>query len=64
MQHARSIALILSLSTGNISPQYHCYMDDTFDTVVGTEAHLIPKSQWQIKTKFKSESVKKKGGAE
>jgi hypothetical protein len=57
MQHARSVTLILSLSTGNVSPQYHCHMDDTFDTVVGSEAKLIPKSKWQVKTKFKSEGT-------
>jgi hypothetical protein len=60
MQHARSIALVLSLSTGNVSPQYHCYMDNTFDTVVGAEARFIPKSQWQAKTKFKGEVVEER----
>jgi hypothetical protein len=64
MQHARSVALILSLSTGNVSPQFHCHMDDTFDTVVGTEARLMPKSQCQIKTRFKNEDVEVKNEKE
>jgi hypothetical protein len=43
MQHAQSVASILSLSTGNVSLQYHCYIDDTFDTVVGSEVYPISK---------------------
>lgn len=31
-------------------------MDDTFNTVVGPGANLIPTSKWQVKTKFKSET--------
>ncbi len=55
MQHAQSITLILCLSTGNVSLQYHCYMGDTFDTVVGAEACPIPKLQQQGKNKLRGE---------
>ena len=31
--HASSVALVLNLETGNVSPQYHLTFDDTFSTV-------------------------------
>jgi len=31
-QHAKSVALVLSLTTGNVSPQYHVQFDDLFNT--------------------------------
>jgi hypothetical protein len=51
-QHSRSVALVLSLTTGHVSPQYHCQFDDLFETVQGNNAKFVPRSQWQIKTHF------------
>ena len=31
--HARNVYLVLNLSTGLVSPQYHCRFDDLFETV-------------------------------
>jgi hypothetical protein len=45
-QHAKSVHLALSLSTGNVSPQYHCTFDDTFGTL---EQYKLPESLWQQK---------------
>ncbi len=30
--HARNVYLVLNLSTGCVSPQYHCRFDDFFET--------------------------------
>jgi hypothetical protein len=51
-QHARSVALVLSLSTGNVSPQYHVQFDDLFETVTKENTQYLPKSEWQYKTHF------------
>ena len=52
-QHAKSVALILSLSTGNVSLQYHVQFDDLFETVAKENEQYIPKSEWQMKAHFK-----------
>jgi hypothetical protein len=39
-QHARSVGLVLSLSTGLVSPQYHVKYDDTSETVRGNKLAL------------------------
>jgi len=46
--HARSVGLILSLTTGLVSPQYHLKFDDKFETV----KHLPTNSLWQSKCHF------------
>jgi len=51
-QHAKSVALVLSLSTGNVSPQYHVLFDDLFETVTKENAQYLPKSEWQVKAHF------------
>ena len=61
-QHARTIMLILSLQSANVSPQFHCQVDDTFASVTGTNAALIPKSEWQVKARFRPSPRKKKEG--
>ena len=48
-QHARSVHLILSLTTGCVSPQYHCTFDDHFTTL---KEYDLPKSSWQEKAHF------------
>jgi hypothetical protein len=42
----------LSLSTGNVSPQYHVQFDDLFETVAKENAQYLPRSEWQYKTHF------------
>jgi len=54
-QHARSVALILSLKTGLISPQFHCSFDDLFETALQPGA--LPMSLWQVKTYFRREAT-------
>jgi hypothetical protein len=57
-QHARSVALVLSLSTGNVSPQYHVQFDDLFETVTKENEQYLPKSEWQYKTHFVKKSYR------
>ena len=52
-QHAKSVALVLSRTSGNVSPQYHCSFDDLFETTTGSQAKLIPKPRWQEKAHFR-----------
>eukprot|EP00590_Aulacoseira_subarctica_P001421 CAMPEP_0172414700 /NCGR_PEP_ID=MMETSP1064-20121228/1332_1 /TAXON_ID=202472 /ORGANISM="Aulacoseira subarctica , Strain CCAP 1002/5" /LENGTH=1323 /DNA_ID=CAMNT_0013151491 /DNA_START=262 /DNA_END=4233 /DNA_ORIENTATION=+ len=52
IQHAKSVALVLSLDTGLVSPQFHCSYDDMFETVEPQQRHLLPHSKWQEKTHF------------
>jgi len=52
-QHAKSVALVLSLSTGNVSLQYHVQFDNLFETVTKENTQYLPKSEWQVKTHFK-----------
>jgi hypothetical protein len=52
-QYSRSVALVLSLTTGLVSPQYHAKFDDEFDTV--TKPSETPVSLWQRKCHFTSE---------
>ena len=49
-RHARSVALVLSLITGYVSPQFHLKFDDFFETV--QDAKSFPRSEWQRKAKF------------
>ena len=42
--HARSVSLILSLTTGLASPQFHVTHDDDFETV---RKNRTPSSRWQ-----------------
>jgi hypothetical protein len=44
-QHGRSVALVLSLETGLVSPQFHAAFDPSFRTIKELKAKL----QWQIK---------------
>ena len=53
-KHASSVALILSLQTGLVSPQFHCSYDDLFESTTGTQARAMPKSHWQYKCGFTS----------
>jgi Reverse transcriptase (RNA-dependent DNA polymerase)/GAG-pre-integrase domain len=50
--YAASVSLVLSLSTGLVSPQYHVKHDDQFITVSPSMGAEIPKSEWQNKCHF------------
>jgi hypothetical protein len=41
--HAKSVGLVLSLTTGPVSPQYHVRYNDTFETL---RTVTVPKSMW------------------
>jgi hypothetical protein len=45
--HARSVALVLNLATGRVSPQYHVVFDPAFSTVSELCQEPLPKSDWQ-----------------
>jgi hypothetical protein len=49
-RHARSVALVLNLSTGYMSPQFHLKFDDFFETV--QDAKTRPVSKWQMLARF------------
>ena len=51
-RHASSVALILNLKTGLVSPQFHCQYDDLFESTTGTQARHMPQSLWQQKCGF------------
>ena len=51
-QHARTVALVLSLTTGLASPQFHVRMDSTFQTMRCSFGDGQPKSLWQDKCHF------------
>lgn len=43
-QHARSVGLLLSITTGLVSPQFHVRYDDSFSTL---RESRVPRSEWQ-----------------
>ncbi len=45
--HARTVHLVLNLSTGLVSPQYHCRFDDFFETTKYGAADVAVSSTWQ-----------------
>lgn len=49
--HAQSVALVLSLTTGLVSPQFHVAFDDHFETVQDGENVT---SEWMTKAHFGS----------
>jgi len=58
MQHACTIMLVLPLHSGNISPQFHCQVDDSFASVMGKNSSLVPTSEWQYKAKLRVTNIK------
>ena len=54
MQHARSVALVLNLKTGHVSPQFHVTFDPKFETVRQSLGNLSPPSEWQKLCGFKA----------
>ena len=51
-QHAKSVHLVLSLTTGLVSPQFHVKTDDKFETLRSVYGGNPPISQWQEKCHF------------
>ena len=45
--HARNVNLVLSLSTGLVSPQYHCTFDEFFETTQNSAPETSISSIWQ-----------------
>ena len=45
--HARNVNLILNLSTGLVSPQYHYKYDNFFETVRYTQPDIVPVHTWK-----------------
>lgn len=55
--HARSVAMCLSLQTGLVSPQFHFRLDPTFQTMRKAFRISMPISEWQSKCHFASGKV-------
>jgi hypothetical protein len=55
-QHAKNVALVLSLETGFVSPQFHVKLDSSLQTLrdMGSQ---IPRSQWLFKAGFVHKKV-------
>lgn len=58
VQHAKSVGLLLSLTTGLVSPQFHIKFDDTFETLLQGAGRVV--SSWQDLAGF-GELIIKKG---
>ena len=50
--HARSIALVLNIATGRVSPQFHVKFDPSFATVNVAEGNHVPKATWRVSCGF------------
>ena len=46
--HARNVYLVLNLSTGCVSPQYHCCFDDFFETTRHNGPDVSGTISWQL----------------
>jgi hypothetical protein len=55
-QHARTVGLVLSPTTGLVSPQFHVKYDDTFSTL---RNNSMPKSMWQQLAGFAPDQTSK-----
>ena len=51
-RHSKKVALVLSLLTGHVSPQFHCQFDDMCDTLRPSANNPRMTSSWQNKTGF------------
>ena len=58
--HASNVALVLNLTTGLVSPQYHVVFDDGFSTVDFIRSQKEP-SNWENLCKFHSENFSMDG---
>ena len=49
-KHASSVPLVLNLTTGHVSPQFHVIFDDSFSTVSSSDTELTTeaeRSEWE-----------------
>jgi hypothetical protein len=53
-RHSRKVALVLSLETGHVSPQFHVTFDDYFETLHPNSGNSPPVSHWQVRTGFET----------
>ncbi|KAL7474485.1 hypothetical protein ACHAW6_000458, partial [Cyclotella cf. meneghiniana] len=51
--HARNVNLILNLTTGLVSPQFHCRFDDFFETTRLSGEDVVTAAPWRILAGFK-----------
>jgi hypothetical protein len=49
---ARNVYLVLNLSTGCVSPQYHCHFDDFFETTHHGAPDVSDTITWQMLAGF------------
>jgi hypothetical protein len=61
--HAATVALVLNLQTGHVSPQFHVQFDPAFKTVNPAFSGRSPISNWQAICGFTSEGPARAGGA-
>ena len=47
MIHSSEVPLVLNLSTGSITPQYHVVFDDRFSTVESISSQETPPTHWE-----------------
>ena len=50
--HARSVALVMDIEKGYVSPQFHVQFDPSFGSVAWDSGNIVPKSYWQVACKF------------
>ena len=50
--HVWTVALVLTLSTGRVSPQFHLSFDPSFTTINGCDGNIFPPSYWQAMCGF------------
>ena len=55
--HSSDVALVLNLTTGLVSPQYHVIFDDTFSTVEALQQKKEP-TNWENLCKFHAEDYR------
>lgn len=51
-RHSRKVALVLSLLTGHVYPQFHCNFDNLLETRRASAGNLRVRSRWQEVTGF------------
>ena len=56
-EHSSDVALVLNLTTGLVSPQYHVIFDDTFSTVESLRQKKEP-SNWEVLCKHHTEDYR------
>ncbi len=55
--HARNVHLVLSLTMGLVSPQFHCCFDDFFETCKYGVSNAGTQSTWQYLAGFKHTTI-------